>query len=281
MTLLGAHMSAQGGAYKAILEGEKIGATTVQLFTSNQRRWQDKKIEKKDIELFEKAKKETKISSIMSHSSYLINLGSPDKNLLEKSRSAFLKELKRCQLLNIDYLTFHPGSYTSSSESICLDTICKSLLKFKPHIQKKPLLLLETTAGQGTNVGYKFEHLSYIIKKVKKDIKIGVCIDTCHIFAAGYDIRCKKSFEKTLEEFEKVVGLKYLYAFHLNDSKYELGSRKDRHESLGKGKIGLNAFKILMTHKKTKDLPKYLETPFGSKYWKEEIKLLKKFAGEV
>lgn len=276
--LVGAHVSAQGGAYNALHNGQKIQATVIQLFTTNQRRWQSNKITKKDIDLFLQAKKETKITNIMSHSSYLINLGSIDKTNLKKSQKAFLQEIERCQDLQIDYLTFHPGSYTTSDEEKCLDTISDSLLSFQKCFTKKkyPKILLETTAGQGTNVGYKFEHLAYIIKKVKNKIPIGVCIDTCHIFAAGYDIRDKKSFENTLKEFDKKVGLKYLYAFHLNDSKYDLGSRKDRHEHLGKGKIGINAFKLLMTHPKTKKLPKYLETPVGDHY-KDEIKLLKKF----
>ena len=279
--LVGAHMSAAGGAYKALYEGEKFGATVIQLFTSNQRRWGGNKITEKDIKLFEKAKSETKITHIMSHDSYLINLGSPKKTILEKSKKAFLEEIERCHLLKIDYLNFHPGSAISASEESCLNTIAKSLLSMQKEINNgKTKIVLETTAGQGSNVGYKFEHLSYIIKKVKGKIPIGVCIDTCHSFAAGYDIRTARGWNKTLLEFNKIVGLKYLMAFHLNDSLGDLNSRKDRHASLGKGKIGLECFKFLMTSPKTKYLPKYLETPEGGKYWKNEIKMLKKFGGE-
>ncbi|KPK32170.1 MAG: endonuclease IV [Chlamydiae bacterium SM23_39] len=278
--LVGAHMSATGGVHNALYTGQFFKATVIQLFTTNQRRWAGNKITKEEIALWEKAKKETKITHIMSHDSYLINLGSPKKMVLKKSIKAFSEELIRCQLLQIDYLTFHPGSALNSTEKECLDTICKSLLSLKPLIKKKPILLLETTAGQGSNVGYKFEHLAYIIKKVKKNIPIGVCIDTCHIFAAGYDIRTKKEFKNTLKEFDEIIGLNYLYAFHVNDSVFELGSRRDRHASLGMGKIGLECFKFLMTNPKTKYIPKYLETPLGDKYWKDEIKLLKHFGGE-
>lgn len=274
--LVGAHMSIALGLDKALYEGQKIGANVIQIFTANQRSWREKNLSQKEIDLFKKAKKETQISYIMSHNSYLINLGSFETELLQKSRKAFKEEILRCHALEIDYLTFHPGSSKTNTEDQCLKKIVESLLFLKTIIKKgKTKLLLETTAGQGTSVGYKFEHLGYIIKKTK--LPLGVCFDTCHSFAAGYDIRTKKAWDTTLKEFDKKIGLKHLLAFHVNDSMHDLGSRKDRHASLGKGKIGIESFKYLMKNPKTKHIPKYLETPLGEKMWEDEIKLLKKF----
>lgn len=274
--LIGAHMSIAGGIEKAISRGNDIGATTIQVFTSNQKQWHSKPIPDQNVELWKEALKETGITKVMSHDSYLINLGSPKDELLKKSINALKEEIERCHQLDITYLNFHPGAATGSEEQDCLDTIVSSLLSLKSEIDKgDTMLLLEATAGQGTTVGHKFEHLGYIIEQLKQKIPIGVCIDTCHIFAAGYDITTKEGWEKTLKEFDQIVGLKHLKAFHLNDSKCDLGSRKDRHASIGKGKIGLESFKFLMTEPKTKDLPKYLETPDGQELWIKEIKLLK------
>lgn len=276
--LVGAHMSAAGGVHNAPYEGEKIGATVFQLFTSNQRQWHTKKLTDEEIVLWEDAVKATEMTHIMSHDSYLINLGSPKKDMLSRSRKAFREEISRCHKLKIDYLNFHPGAAVGSTEQECLDTITESLLELEDIAKEgKTRLLIEITAGQGTNVGYSFDHLAYIVKKVHKKIPIGICIDTCHCFAAGYDIRTAEGLDKTLKEFDETVGLNYLFAFHANDSVFDLGSRKDRHANLGKGKIGLECFKFLMTDHRTKHIPKYLETPNGSKYWEDEIKLLKKF----
>lgn len=276
--LIGAHTSAAGGVFNALYQGEKIGATTVQLFTSNQKQWKSKILSQKEIDLFEKAKEETGITTVMCHDSYLINLGSPNPELLEKSRKAFAAEIERCIALKINYLNFHPGAYTTSSMPECLDKIVESLLEMAPLLKGGPTrLLIETTAGQGTTSGAKFSEIGYLVKKTKGKIPIGVCIDTCHIFAAGYDIRTKAGWDKTLKEFDDEIGLEHLYAFHLNDSLHPLGSRKDRHALLGEGEIGIECFKILMTHPKTRDLPKYLETPDPEK-WPEEIKRLRSFA---
>lgn len=276
---IGAHTSAAGGAHNALYEGAEIGATTIQLFTSNQKQWQGRKISEEDIGLWQEALDKTGIEKVMSHDSYLINLGSPDPLLLEKSRKAFREELERCHQLKISYLNFHPGAATKGSVEECLDLIAESLLSMEPlvhHGQTK--LVLEMTAGQGTSVGYKFEHIAYIIQKLKHKIPIGVCIDTCHIFVAGYDIRTKENWEQTLKAFDETIGLQYLSAFHLNDSVKDLGAKVDRHACLGLGKIGLEAFRFLMTSPKTRDLPKYLETPEGKETWKKEIALLKSFA---
>ena len=277
--LIGAHTSAAGGVFNALYRGKEIGATTIQLFTSNQKQWKGKEITEEIVELWEEALHETGIKNIMSHDSYLINLGSPNPELLKKSLVTFKEEIIRCQKLKLTFLNFHPGAATTDTTEKCLDTIVKSLLSFEKLVSSgKTRLLLETTAGQGTSVGHTFEHLSYILGKVKSHIPIGVCIDTCHIFSAGYDIRTEASWNKTLEDFDKIVGLKHLYAIHVNDSMKPLGSKKDRHASLGKGEIGLDAFKFMMQDKRLRDLPKYLETPMGEKYWKDEIELLRKFA---
>ncbi len=274
--LLGAHTSGAKCVFNALYEGKNIGANTIQLFTSNQRQWTSKKLSKEEIIKWEKAKEDTGIDIVMSHDSYLINLGSCKEDILEKSKNAFIEEIKRCCELKITFLNFHPGSATGETEEKCLDTIVDSLLSFEGLIAKgDTTIVLETTAGQGTNVGYTFEQLSYIIERTKKNIPIKVCIDTCHIFAAGYDIRTKKNWENVFCEFDEKIGLDYLCAFHLNDSKFDLGSRKDRHAHIGDGKIGWESFKVLMNHPKTKYLPKYLETPKGKEFWKDEIAKLK------
>jgi len=276
---IGAHTSAAGGAPCALYEGQKIGATTIQLFTSNQKQWHSRTIEPEEVKLWEKALKETNIGEVMSHDSYLINLGSPDPAQLSKGQAAFKSEIERCHLLNIAYLNFHPGAATHGTEEQCIETIIQSLLEFEKLLAKgKTRLLLETTAGQGTSVGYRFEQIDAILKEVHKKIPIGVCIDTCHIFVAGYDIRTKEGWDETLKQFDESIGLEHLYAFHVNDSQKELGSRVDRHASLGKGQIGLDCFRYLMQSPKTAHLPKYLETPEGPECWKQEIALLRKYA---
>jgi len=277
--IIGAHCSTAGGVEKALLEGMEIGATTIQMFTSNQKQWKGRVITDEMAETFIETRDEIGLSKIMSHGSYLINLGSPKADLLEKSREAFINEIKRCHKLEIDFLNFHPGAATGSTVEECLDTIIKSLKSFsKPCEKGNTILILETTAGQGTSVGHKFEHLATIIEEVKGHVPIGVCIDTCHIFVAGYDIRTPKAWEETLEEFDKTIGLKYLKAFHINDSMKPFNSRRDRHAHLGEGEIGLKAFRFMMQHHRLREIPKYLETPKGPSVWKEEIALLRKMA---
>lgn len=279
---IGAHTSAAGGSFNALYEGREIGATAIQLFTSNQKQWQGRVISKEEVAEWEKARAETGIDQVMSHDSYLINLGSPDPEILRKSRKAFREEIERCHLLKIPYLNFHPGAATSASLEQCLATITESLLEVEGLVHKGTTrLLLETTAGQGSSVGHRFEHLAEILNQTKERIPIGVCIDTCHIFVAGYDIRTEQGCESVLEEFDRVIGLDHLHAFHLNDSQKELGSRVDRHAHIGQGKIGSKAFQFFMTHSRTGDLPKYLETPDGPIVWKEEIALLKKYGEEI
>lgn len=276
--LIGAHTSAAGGAHMALYQGKEIGATTIQLFTSNQKQWVGRKIGPEEIALWEKALGETGITSVMSHDSYLINLGAANLEILIKSRKAFREEIERCHALKISYLNFHPGAYTTSSEEECIETIVQSLLGVEELVQKgNTKLLLETTAGQGTSVGHRFEHLGTIIERVKEKIPIGVCIDTCHIFVAGYDIRTEEGWKKTLQEFDEKIGLEYLSAFHMNDSSKDFSSRVDRHADIGQGKIGFESFRFIM---KNTDAPKYLETPSGPPSWKNEIVTLRKYAEE-
>ena len=279
--IIGAHTSTSGGLHKALLEGQQIGATTIQIFTSNQRQWKGRILTPEIIALWQETLKETGLKKIMSHDSYLINLGSPNEEALTKSRQSFVEELTRCQQLDIPYLNFHPGAAVGSEPQECLDRIVESLLTLELLCAKGTTrLLLESTAGQGTAVGYRFEHLGYIIDKVKDKTPIGVCIDTCHSFVAGYDIRTSEAWENTLLQFDQLVGLNHLYAFHVNDSLKDLGSRVDRHAELGKGKIGWPAFHFLVTNEKTRHLPMYLETPGGLACWQTEIAELKNIAGQ-
>lgn len=279
--LIGAHTSAAGGPHNALLQGKEIGATTVQLFTSNQKQWEGRVLTEEMVTLWEETLAECGLKKIMSHDSYLINLGSNKDDVLSKSLIAFEQEIKRCHQLKIEFLNFHPGAATTGTEQECLDQIITSLASFeKLCAQGSTRLLLETTAGQGSSVGHRFEHLHYIISAVQGKLPIGVCIDTCHIFSAGYDIRTEEAFEKTVEEFDSVIGLKHLYAFHLNDSAKPYSSRVDRHADLGKGEIGIEAFKFVMSHPALREIPKYLETPNGPPVWATEIALLRKFAHE-
>ena len=274
--LLGAHTSAAGGTPNALYEGREIGATTVQIFTSNQRQWHSRTISSDELALWNRALEETGISHVMSHGSYLINLGSGDPEILQKSRAAFRRELERCHALKLSYLNIHPGTATQQTEEKCIEIIVESLLAIEDlAAEGSTRILFETTAGQGTCVGHRFEQLAAMIEPLHRKIPIGVCIDTCHIFAAGYDIRTEEGWTSTLKEFEELIGFEHLFAFHLNDSIKKLGSRVDRHAPLGEGEIGLDSFQILMRNPKIRSIPKYLETPDGPPLWKKELALLR------
>ena len=275
--LLGAHMSIAGGVHNAFLEAEAIGATTMQIFTANQRTWMTKPIPKEEVDLFRKTLEKSSVSHVMSHDSYLINLGSPKEDVYTKSIAAFREEIKRCIALGLSYLNFHPGAALDSPLEECLEKIIASLLSVQDLCEKSSLqLLLETMAGQGSTIGGRFEEIAYIIKAVRKKIPIGVCMDTCHSFAAGYDMRCEKSLSETLDEFDRIVGIKYLKALHLNDSKAGIGEHKDRHSSIGDGFIGKRGFSAIMREPRLIPLPKYLETPGGDDIWEKEIAWLKR-----
>jgi deoxyribonuclease-4 len=275
MKRIGAHVSIAGGVENAPLNAKEIGAKAFALFTKNQRQWKAKPLTKENIILFKENcnKYEFLPKHILPHDGYLINLGHPEKAGLERSRTAFLDEMRRCEQLGLLYLNFHPGSHLGkTSEEKCLKTIAESI-NIAMDKTNKVIAVIENTAGQGNNVGYNFEHIALIIKHVENKDRIGVCLDTCHTFAAGYDLRTKKAFNVTIEKFDKIIGLKYLKGIHLNDSKRELDSRIDRHESIGKGEIGLDVFKFIVNDKRFEEIPLILETP-NSEIWKDEIKLL-------
>lgn len=275
---IGAHTSTSGGLKNAIIEAHEIGANTFQCFTSNQKRWEGRQLTDDDLSNWYETLEKYPMKYIMSHDSYLINLGAFSEETHHKSLQAFKEELKRCHALNISFLNFHPGAYTEGDEESCLKKIVQSLKSLEHIADKGPTkLLIEATAGQGTQVGWKFDHLGFLIEHLKDHIPIGVCIDTCHIFAAGYDVRNQAAWDETLKEFDRQVGLKYLCALHVNDSMKPFGSRKDRHAPLGDGEIGLEGFQAMMQDSRLKHIPKYLETPDGPDLWKKEIALLKSF----
>lgn len=278
MKYFGAHVSASGGVYNAPLNALEIGAKAFALFTKNQRQWSAKALDNKTIDLWFENLEKSKIQAkhILPHDSYLINLGHPDTQAREKSLNSFLEEVQRCEILALDKLNFHPGSHLREiSEEECLNNIAKSMNRVLDKTNGVKLVL-ENTAGQGSNLGYKFEHLAYIIDKIEDKNRVGVCIDTCHMFTAGYDIRTKEAYDKTWDAFEKIVGFKYLSGMHINDSKPELGSRVDRHDSLGEGKIGWDCFKFIANDSRMNDIPLVLET-IDESIWAKEIATLYSF----
>ncbi len=259
--LLGAHMSISGGFEKAIERGISIGCTTIQIFTKSNRQWNANPITDEQAELFRSAVKESNIDPIVTHATYLINLGASDKTIAEKSTKALIKELERCALLGIPYLVLHPGSYGRGDEEACLERIAQNLDTALETDTGRTKILLEIMAGQGSSVCYTFEQLATIRRLSHHKQRLGVCIDTCHAFAAGYDFTTPHGYKAMWDEFDKLIGLNHLYAIHINDSKKELGSRVDRHEDIGKGKIGLEAFELLFNDPRFFDVPKILETP--------------------
>lgn len=272
MKYIGAHVSASGGVENAPVNAHQIGAKAFALFTKNQKQWFSKALTEENVRLFKENCEKYGYSSkhIMPHDSYLINLGNPVPENLKKSRSAFLDEMRRCEKLGITMLNFHPGSHLKQiSEVECLDTIVESL-NMTLDKTNNVTAVIENTAGQGSNVGYKFEHLAYIIRGVEDKARIGVCLDTCHTFTAGYDIKSEEGYINTFNEFEKVVGFEYLRGIHLNDSKKEFGSRVDRHDSIGKGLLGEEVFQRIMNDDRFNEMPIILETPDETR-WKNEI----------
>lgn len=281
MKFLGAHVSSSGGVYNAPLNAMAIGAKAFALFTKNQKQWVAKPLDKDTIDLWFLNLEKSKIlpKHILPHDSYLINLGSPESDSREKSLNAFIDEMERCDILGLDRLNFHPGSHLRKiSETECLDLIANSINKALDST-KNVKAVIENTAGQGSNLGYKFEHLAYLIDKIEDKSRIGVCIDTCHMFSAGYDIRSKEAYEKTWAEFDEIVGFKYLMGMHINDAKPALGSKVDRHDSIGKGQIGLESFRLLMNDPRMDDIPLILET-IDPDIWKQEIELLYSLEGK-
>lgn len=276
MKYIGAHVSASGGVENAPFNAHEIGANAFALFTKNQRQWTAAPLTKESISLFKKRCEEFGFTAkqILPHDSYLINLGNPDTEALEKSRAAFLDEIQRCEQLGLDRLNFHPGSSLKKiTDEECLARIAESIniTLDKTH---GVTAVIENTAGQGSNLGHSFEQIAYIIDRVEDKTRVGVCLDTCHTFAAGYDIQAANGFTETFEHFEEVIGFKYLRGMHLNDSKKELGSHVDRHDSLGKGELGIETFRMIMHDKRFDNIPLILETP-DETIWADEIKLLR------
>jgi deoxyribonuclease-4 len=275
MKYVGAHVSASGGVFNAPLNATKIGAKAFALFTKNQRQWEGKPLSPEEIRRFkmELDKAEILPKHVLAHDSYLINLGHPDFEQRAKSLEAFMDEVKRCEMLGLDKLNFHPGSHLKLlSEEACLEAISASMNDVLRQTSNVTLVV-ENTAGQGSNLGYKMEHLSYLMQNSIDAERVGVCIDTCHLFTSGYDIRDAQSYQQTMEKFDTIVGFKYLKGMHLNDSKPDLGKRVDRHDSIGKGKIGTGAFGFIMNDARMDDIPLILET-IDEELWMREIALL-------
>lgn len=272
---VGAHVSAAGGVENAPYNANLIGATAFALFTKNQRQWTAKPLRQESILAFKDSCKKYGYQphQILPHDSYLINLGHPESAGLQKSRNAFLDEMQRCEQLGLDRLNFHPGSHLKkTTEENCLSTIAESI-NLALEQTKGVSAVIENTAGQGSNLGFSFYQISKIIEQVEDKSRVGVCIDTCHAYSAGYDLKTKVGFEKVFAEFDEVIGFDFLKGMHLNDSKKAFGSRVDRHESLGKGTLGFEVFECIMNDNRFDGIPLILETP-NNELWAEEIKIL-------
>lgn len=278
MKLIGAHVSAAGGVHHSPENARQIGANAFALFTKNQRQWVAKPLTADVVAAFKALCKQYGFGpeSILPHDSYLINLGAPEADKLEKSRAAFIDEMERCQQLGLTLLNFHPGSHLKKiSEADCLSLIAESI-NLAHQAVPDVVAVIENTAGQGTNLGWRFEHLAEIIAQVEDKSRVGVCIDTCHTFAAGYDLRTETATDQTFAEFDQIVGMHYLRGMHLNDSKGGLGSRLDRHHSLGEGEIGWDCFRYLMQDSRFDNIPLVLET-INPDIWAQEIATLRAF----
>lgn len=262
--LLGAHMSIAGGVDKALLDGKKVNCDAIQIFTKSSRQWAAHPYTKEEIDNFFHNQKEAGIATVVAHDSYLLNLGSPDAGLRKRSVRGFIDEMERCETLKIPYLIAHPGAHLGAGEETGIKTIARSLDDIHAACKGYNVsVALEITAGQGSNLGYRFEQIRKMIDATRESGRLKVCFDTEHAFAAGYDLRTKKGYERTFGEFDEIIGLDRIVAFHLNDSKKEFHSRVDRHEHIGKGHIGVEAFRLLMNDRRFWGLPMCLETPKG------------------
>jgi len=277
----GSHMSISGGIHKAVIRGKETGCDCIQIFTKNSNQWYAKEYATDEISLFKKLRDEYEINPIIAHASYLINLASPDDSLYEKSINSFYEELTRADLLDIPFIVIHPGSHRGSGEKEGLQKVALAIdAIYEKGVNLKVQILLETTAGQGTNLGYKFEQIAEIIDETKEKKKVGVCFDTAHSFCAGYDIRAPLSYKETFNQFEKTIGAGKIKAIHLNDAKKGLGTRIDRHEHIGKGEIGLMGLKNLVNDERFEHIPMILETPKDKemKWDKMNLKTLRELA---
>lgn len=278
MKYLGAHVSASGGLHNAPENAHEIGANAFALFTKNQRQWVAKPLTESEITQFKEAcaKYGYTAAQILPHDSYLINLGSPNEEGLQKSRGAFIEEMKRCADLGLDRLNFHPGSHLKEiSVDECIRRVAESI-NIALDKTSGVTAVIENTAGQGSNIGFAFEHLAAIIDKVEDKSRVGVCIDTCHAFAAGYDLSTELGFTQVFDEFERIIGFNYLRGMHLNDAMKAVGSKVDRHSSLGEGMLGIIPFQMIMKDSRFNNIPLIMETP-NPDIWKEELEMLRGF----
>ena len=273
---LGAHMTVAGGLHVAIEHAEAVNSNAVQIFVKNNNRWLQKPFTEKAIEQFKEARANSSVEKVVAHIGYLVNLANSTENW-HKSMESMESELIRCDQVDVPYLVMHPGSHLGKGEEYGLKRIADSLKELMSKQDYTVMPLLETTAGQGTNLGWRFEHLRDILAQVDKPEQFGVCVDTCHIFAAGYEIRNEDDYYRTFEEFDRIVGIDTIKAFHLNDSKMDFSSKRDRHEHIGQGKIGVDAFRFLMNDARFKEIPMLLETPKedGLEADKKNLALLK------
>ncbi len=276
MLLLGAHVSISGGLDQAVKRGEQLGCTAIQIFTKNQLQWHSQPLSSLEVNAFARSLARSPIKMVAAHAGYLINLGSDETLIVEKSRQALIEEIDRTDTLRIPFLIVHPGAHRSAGESNGLRRIVEQLRSiFHQRPNASTRLLLETTAGQGTNLGYRFEQLRWIIDEVGLADRLGVCLDMCHAFAAGYEFRTREGYERTIGELDRIIGLKNLHVIHVNDSRHPLGSRIDRHENIGQGQIGMEGFRWIMNDPRLESIPKLLETPGGLMQFKFNLDILK------
>jgi deoxyribonuclease-4 len=280
MPLLGAHVSIAGGVHNSVARALDIGCDTFQIFTKNQRQWRSPPLKEEDITSFKEQLSGSGLGPVIAHDSYLINLGAPAEDVFQRSVEAFADEILRCSHLGVGYLVTHPGSHLGTGEDKGIQRIAEGIDSAWSQVEKKAgnpnvMILLETTAGQGTNIGYKFDQLAGIMELSSIPDRIGVCLDTCHIFAAGYEISSKEGYSRTIQEFDSILSLDKLKAIHLNDSKKGHGSRVDRHDNIGDGSIGLDGFDNLLNDERLEAVPMILETPGGDEAYKKNLRLLR------
>jgi deoxyribonuclease-4 len=259
---LGAHVSIAGGFHRALERGAELGCQVVQIFTSSNQQWRERPLADEEVEHWKHVRRATRVEPVLVHGSYLVNLGSPDATLWEKSFQALAHDYARCSRLGVEYLVIHPGAHLGSGEAAAIDRIARALDRLHhDHPENQTRVLLENTAGQGSSVGHRFEHLRDILAAVAAPTRLGVCIDTCHTFAAGYPLATARAWEATFSAFDRIVGVEQIRAFHVNDSKAALGARVDRHEQIGRGELGLSAFRLLVNDRRFAGLPMVIETP--------------------
>jgi deoxyribonuclease-4 len=274
---LGAHVPIGGGLHQAPARGDAIGADAIQIFTRNQMQWACRPLSDEDCAAFRRAVSQSGVREVLVHGSYLVNLAGADADFLARSRECFLTEMARCHRLGIRYLVFHPGAHLGAGESAGIDLLARNLDDLLARTEGLDVVpLIEVTAGQGTNLGHRFEHLAAILERTRRGDRLGICLDTCHLYAAGYDIASPEGYERMVRQLDRIVGLQRVGAIHLNDSKQGLGSRLDRHARAGEGTLGLATFERILNDRRLRHLPMVVETPGPAAEWKKEIARLRK-----